>query len=171
LLSEKLRSIRFSDAAFFMVKTSYSKSDFSALLLDYEATYKELNGCTYEDYIEENVMLKREFKNVEEFEDHVSEAEELIFDGTENLTERPKGYNEQKEKYSGKQCTHTNLTLLLSDKKTWIYYVSKYYDGKNVDFGVLEQEFPPEYPWFKNFKILVDLGFIGIDKLYEIKHK
>jgi hypothetical protein len=23
--------------------------------------------------------------------------------------------------------------------------------------------------WFKNFKLLVDLGFIGIDKLYKIK--
>jgi hypothetical protein len=33
----------------------------------------------------------------------------------------------------------------------------------------LKKEFPPEYPWFKKFKVLVDLGFIGIDKLYEIK--
>ena len=114
-------------------------------------------------------MPKREFKDVEDFENHVKEAKELIFDGTENLTERPKGYDKQKEKYSGKKKTHTDLTLLLSDKKTWIYYVSKYYDGKNVDFGVLKKEFPPEYPWFKNFKVLVDLGFIGIAKLYEIK--
>lgn len=114
-------------------------------------------------------MPKRSFKDVEEFEAHVSEAKELIFDGTENLTERPKDYDEQKEKYSGKKSTHTDITLLLSDKKTWIYYVSKYYDGKNVDFGILKQEFPPEYSWFKNFKVLVDLGFIGIDKLYEIK--
>lgn len=67
------------------------------------------------------------------------------------------------------KCTHTDLALVLSDKKTKIYYVSKYYDGKNVDFGVLKQEFPPELPWFKKFKVLVDLGFIGIDKLYEIK--
>ena len=36
--------------------TSYGKSEFSALLSDYEATYKELYGCTYEEYIEENVM-------------------------------------------------------------------------------------------------------------------
>jgi hypothetical protein len=115
------------------------------------------------------VLPKREFKNVEDFELHVENAEELIFDGTENLTERPKEYDKQKEKYSGKKGTHTDLALLLSDKKTWIYYVSNYYDGKNVDFGVLKQEFPPELPWFKRFKVLVDLGFIGIAKLYEIK--
>ena len=114
-------------------------------------------------------MPKRSFKDVEEFEAHVCDAEELIFDGTENLTERPKDYDEQKEKYSGKKCTHTDLTLVLSDKRTWIYYASEYYNGKNVDFGVFKQEFPPEYPWFKNSKVLVDLGFIGIDKLYEIK--
>ena len=114
-------------------------------------------------------MPKRGFKDVEDFERHVEKAEELIFDGTENLTERPKDNDKQKEKYSGKKKTHTDLALVLSDKKTRIYYVSNYYDGKNVDFGVLKQEFPPELPWFKNFKVLVDLGFIGIAKLYKIK--
>ncbi len=93
----------------------------------------------------------------------------MIFDGTENLTERPQDYDKQKDKYSGKKNTHTDLALVLSDKKTRIYYVSEYYDGKHVDFGVLKEEFPPEQPWFKNFKVLVDLGFIGIAKLYEIK--
>lgn len=119
-------------------------------------------------------MPKREFKTVEEFKECVGEAEELIFDGTENLTERPQKYDKQKDKYSGKKNTHTDLALVLSDKKTRIYYVSYYYDGKNVDFGVLKQVpiaigIPPELPWFKNFKVLVDLGFIGIAKLYEIK--
>ena len=59
--------------------------------------------------------------------------------------------------------------MVLSDKKTWIYYVSKYYPGSNVDFGVLKEEFPPGKGWFKRVRLLVDLGFIGIDKLYEIK--
>ena len=48
-------------------------------------------------------MPKRFFESVEEFESHVSEAEELIFDGTENLTERPQDYDNQKSKYSGKK--------------------------------------------------------------------
>ena len=34
-------------------------------------------------------MPKREFSSVSEFEIHVGGAKELIFDGTENLTERP----------------------------------------------------------------------------------
>lgn len=114
-------------------------------------------------------MPKRKFETVEEFEEHVQHAEELIFDGTENLTERPQDNDKQKNKYSGKKGTHTDLAMVLSDKKTWIYYVSEYYDGKNVDFGIFKKEFPPDKGWFKNFKVLVDLGFVGIDKLYEIK--
>jgi len=114
-------------------------------------------------------MPKRKFENVEEFETQVQEAEELIFDGTENLTERPQNSDNQANKYSGKKNTHTDVTLVLSDKSTKIYYVSEYYDGKNVDFGILKQEFPPALPWFINCKILVDLGFIGFDKIYETK--
>ena len=33
-------------------------------------------------------MPRRKFENVEDFQSHVSSANELIFDGTENLTER-----------------------------------------------------------------------------------
>ena len=59
--------------------------------------------------------------------------------------------------------------MVLSDKKQWIYYVSNYYPGSNVDFGVLKNEFVPGRGWFRNIKLLVDLGFVGIDKIYKIK--
>ncbi|MFK7907870.1 MAG: transposase family protein [Chitinophagales bacterium] len=114
-------------------------------------------------------MPKRSFESVEEFEAHLTGAAEIIFDGTENAKERPKGYEKQKDSYSGKKGTHTDIALLLSDKNTKIYYVSKLYPGRNVDLGLLKKEFPPEKGWFKKMKLLVDLGFIGIDKLYDIK--
>ncbi len=119
--------------------------------------------------MKKKVLPKRKFESVEEFELHVKDAEALIFDGTENATERPKGKENQRVKYSGKKSTHTDIALLLSDKKRWIYYVSNLYDGSNVDFGVLKKEFPPEKDWFKNVKLLVDLGFVGIEKNYTIK--
>ena len=59
--------------------------------------------------------------------------------------------------------------MVLSDKAQWVYYVSNYYPGSNVDFGVLKNEFTPGGGWFRNIKLLVDLGFVGIDKIYEIK--
>ena len=114
-------------------------------------------------------MPKRKFETVEEFEDHVKEAKELIFDGTENPTERPKNNDNQKSKYSGKKKTHTDIALVLSDKNTWIYYVSDLYNGSNVDMGILKKEFTPGDGWFKNFRVLFDLGFVGVQKIYEIK--
>lgn len=112
-------------------------------------------------------MPKREFENVEEFETHLKGEAELIFDGTENLTERPQSNEDQRNKYSGKKGTHTDLALLLSNRSTWIFYVSKYYDGKHVDMGVIKKEFPPENCWFRKFRMIFDLGFIGIEKLYD----
>lgn len=114
-------------------------------------------------------MPKRFFATVEEFEAHVSEAEELIFDGTENLTERPQSPDKQKDKFSGKKGTHTDIALVLSDKNTKIYYVSEYYDGKNVDMGILKAEFEVGKGWFKKHKGLFDLGFVGVGKYYEFK--
>jgi len=114
-------------------------------------------------------MPRREFTDKTEFESHVSSADELIFDGTENLTQRPQNNEQQRNKYSGKKGTHTDVALLLSDKATRIYYVSNYYDGKHVDMGILKEEFPPEQDWFSNFKVLFDLGFVGVEKLYQFK--
>ena len=114
-------------------------------------------------------MPKRGFENVEEFEEHIKGAEEIIIDGTENAIERPKGNDNQKVKYSGKKSTHTDIALVMSDKKKWIYYVSKLFDGSNVDFGLLKSEFPPDQDWFRNVRLLLDLGFVGVDKIYNIK--
>ena len=114
-------------------------------------------------------MPKRKFESVKEFNKCVSKAKELIFDGTENPIERPQNNDNQKSKFSGKKKTHTDIALLLSDKNTKIYYVSKLYDGSNVDMGILKKEFPPEKKWFRKLKVLFDLGFVGVDKIYEIK--
>ena len=111
-------------------------------------------------------MPKRKFGSEEEFKAHVKEADELIFDGTEHECERPYGHDNQKVKYSGKQKDHTDLALVLTDKSTWIYYVSEWYDGSNVDYAVFKNEFPFEKDWFVDHRLIIDLGFTGIKKLY-----
>ena len=94
--------------------------------------------------------------------------EELIFDGFENLTERPKGYQRQKEKYSGKKHTHTDIGLLLSDKGRYIHYVSLLYPGSHVDMGILKREFPEDQKgWFEGECVIFDLGFKGVEKIYD----
>jgi hypothetical protein len=49
------------------------------------------------------VMPKRGFKDIAEFEAHFKEEKEIIIDGTEHATQRPKGNDAQKEAYSGKK--------------------------------------------------------------------
>ena len=93
-------------------------------------------------------------------------VDEIIFDGFENMTERPQGYEDREVKYSGKKGTHTDIALLMPDKQTWVYYVSGFYDGGNVDFGLFKKGFPPGKGWSKKKKVIVGPGFQGIKKLY-----
>lgn len=112
-------------------------------------------------------MPIRHFKTVEEFEKATENVTELIIDGFENPKERASNYQAQKEDFSGKSRTHVDIGLCMADRRRYIYYLSNYYPGKNVDYGILKQEFPPEKPWFILKRILLDLGFIGFEKDYE----
>ncbi|MFN8354829.1 MAG: hypothetical protein U0Y10_24220 [Spirosomataceae bacterium] len=49
------------------------------------------------------VMPKRNFKNLQEFEDYLQNEKEIIVDGSEQPTQRPKKPQEQQEHYSGKK--------------------------------------------------------------------
>ena len=53
--------------------------------------------------IEMGKMPKRAFSNLAEFETYFKENKDIILDATEHPTQRPKGYNAQKEVYSGKK--------------------------------------------------------------------
>lgn len=48
-------------------------------------------------------MPKREFKDLTEFKTYFKENKDIILDATEHPTQRPKGYNAQKDLYSGKK--------------------------------------------------------------------
>ena len=59
--------------------------------------------------------------------------------------------------------------LIISNLGRKILYLSQCWVGKIHDFKLLKVEFPPEQEWFKNFKVRVDLGYLGIDKEYVCK--
>jgi DDE superfamily endonuclease len=59
--------------------------------------------------------------------------------------------------------------LVISNKQRKILYVSKSWVGKVHDFKLLKREFPPEQEWFKNFRVRVDLGYLGFDQEYGCK--
>lgn len=58
---------------------------------------------------------------------------------------------------------------MISNAGRRILYLSKCWVGKMHDFKLLKKEFPPEQNWFQNFKVRVDLGYLGIAKEYVCK--
>jgi hypothetical protein len=58
--------------------------------------------------------------------------------------------------------------MVISDKKRYIFYISDLYEGRLNDMGVFKSEFEPGKKWFADMKVIVDLGFVGIAKHYEI---
>jgi DDE superfamily endonuclease len=59
--------------------------------------------------------------------------------------------------------------LVISNPGRRILYLSQCWVGKVHDFKLLKAEFPPTQKWFKNFRVRVDLGYLGIDKEYVCK--
>jgi hypothetical protein len=114
-------------------------------------------------------MPRRKFEDVTDFEEFTKGEDELLIDGFEKPIERPANNEIQKKSFSGKKRTHSDNALLMTNKKKRIFYVSKLYQGSEVDYGIMKKEFEPEKKWFKNKRLAVDLGFIGIKKDYEIK--
>lgn len=51
----------------------------------------------------QHVMPVRNFANLAEFREKIGSESEIIIDGVEHSTQRPQGYEKQKESYSGKK--------------------------------------------------------------------
>jgi hypothetical protein len=59
--------------------------------------------------------------------------------------------------------------LIICNRGRQILYVSKSYRGKEHDYDLLKQEFPPSIPWFEDLTVRLDLGFQGFGDLYPCK--
>jgi hypothetical protein len=59
--------------------------------------------------------------------------------------------------------------MLISTKDRVIKYLSHSHSGRRHDFHLLKTEFPPDFPWFENFTVRVDSGYLGIANQYSCK--
>lgn len=59
--------------------------------------------------------------------------------------------------------------MILSNPQRKVLYLSHCWIGKTHDYRMFKEEFPPEQNWFKDFRVRVDLGFLGIEKDYVCK--
>lgn len=56
--------------------------------------------------------------------------------------------------------------MILSNPQRQVLYLSPCWVGKTHDYRMFKEEFPPEQDWFKDFRVRVDLGFLGIENEY-----
>lgn len=89
-------------------------------------------------------------------------SENRLLDVTEIRIERPK-YN-QKSKYSGKKKYHTMKIQVIRGTDTGFIYEIQIGPGSEHDYHLFKRTFEgcPE-----NVKYIVDLGYLGIDKVHE----
>lgn len=117
--------------------------------------------------IEGGWMPAREFDNVEALKAACEGLEEIIIDVTERQHQRPQDPQEQRDFFSGKKRRHTVKNTIMSSLKRVILFVGQTFSGHNHDYTMLKEEFPPDEAWFKELKVLADLGYQGIKSDYE----
>lgn len=59
--------------------------------------------------------------------------------------------------------------MLITNKNKEILYISNCYKGSMHDYKILKKEFPADKNWFDNLSLIVDLGYLGIEKDYKCK--
>jgi len=138
---------------------------------------------------EKMLLPKRKIRTLEELFENFPEVKDLLLDGTERPTQRPKDNGKQKEHYSGKKKRHTKKNTVITDEDKRIRYLGPTIGGKNHDYGTFKKEFPMEpsnlrfgcslkhervstepppttLPPKNGPRLWNDLGYVGIEKDY-----
>lgn len=120
-----------------------------------------------------DVLPAREFASPAELEAAFAGIEELLIDATERPTLRPQDASAQKEAYSGKKYQHSVKNTVISSVRRQILFLGYTVCGSRHDYGLFKSEFPPATnlpsptDWFAQFKVWVDLGYLGFAKDYK----
>lgn len=157
----------------FQMKTNLTYDALGAVF-NMEASVAYANFTKYSKILEialhrKKVLPKRKFESKAELEETLKDEDEIIIDAEEHPVQRPKDPDSQKDMYSGKKKHHTNKTLIITNPKKWIYFVSSIHCGSKHDFTMLKEEFSILKNWFNKFRVILDLGFLGFEKLYNSK--
>lgn len=71
--------------------------------------------------------------------------------------------------YSGKKKCHTVKNTVICGLKKFIHFLGRTTQGNIHDLKLLEFDLPPFSEILSWCKVMADLGYLGIDKYYEIK--
>ncbi|MEA3644369.1 MAG: transposase family protein, partial [Lamprobacter sp.] len=73
-------------------------------------------------------------------EENKQQIQEIIIDGTERRSQRPKDSRKQKNYYSGKKHAHTFKNTIISDSDKGISVVGPTSPGRRHDYSLLKKE-------------------------------
>lgn len=112
------------------------------------------------------VLPKRYGRSLEEiFHDH-PEIKDIFIDGTERRVQKPKNLKRRNKLYSGKKKATTRKTVVLSDEKKYIHYMSKTKSGRRHDKRIADKEgMLTHIP--KGITTWTDTGFQGMQKQHD----
>ena len=112
------------------------------------------------------VLPKRYGRPLEEiFRDH-PELKDIFIDGTERRVQKPKNLKKRNKLYSGKKKATTRKTVVLSDEKKYIHYMSKTKSGRRHDKRIADKEgMLTHIP--KDVTAWTDTGFQGMQKQHD----
>lgn len=136
----------------------------------------KLTPILHETLSEMGMVPHRRFKNPIELKAALAGVDLILIDATERAYRRSQNNAIQRLYYSGKQRQHTIKNMVIAGVDKFIYFLGQTFTGHNHDYTMLKTELPPELEWFTDIRVLVDLGYLGIQSDYhgeriEIPHK
>lgn len=111
-------------------------------------------------------LPKRYGHSLEEIFRQYPEIKDIFMDGTERRVQKPKNLKKRNKLYSGKKKATTRKTVVLSDERKRIHYMSKTKSGRRHDKRLADKEdmitgLPPD------IALWTDTGFQGAQKQHD----
>lgn len=111
-------------------------------------------------------LPKRCGHSLEEIFRQHPEIKDIFMDGTERKVQKPKNLKKRNKLYSGKKKATTRKTVILSDERKYIQYMSKTRSGRRRDKRLADKEnmitgLPP------GIALWTDTGFQGAKKQHD----
>lgn len=111
------------------------------------------------------VLPERKLHSPEEFFRLYPEAREVFMDGTERRTQKPGNLKRRNRLYSGKKKATTRKTVIISDEKRRILFLSPTKSGRRHDKRLADKfGFVANIP--QEVRVWADTGFQGIQHLH-----
>jgi len=109
---------------------------------------------------------KRHGHSLEEIFRQHPEIKDIFMDGTERRVQKPKNLKKRNKLYSGKKKATTRKTVILSDERKYVHYMSKTKSGRRHDKRLADKEdmitgLPPD------IALWTDTGFQGAKKQHD----